>query len=90
MLLAESSKLTSLPGAVFSLRRYLYGFLGGIEPACQYRRLERHRFCPWVGRYPGGGQGNALWYSCLENPRDSETWPATVHGVAKSGTLDNN
>ena len=24
---------------------------------------------PGLGRFPGGGQGNPLQYSCLENPR---------------------
>ena len=36
------------------------------------------------GRYPGGGHGNPLQYSCLENPTDRRAWLATVHGVAKS------
>ena len=34
----------------------------------------------------GGGNGNLLQYSCLENPKDGEGWWATVHGVAKSWT----
>ena len=38
------------------------------------------------GRSPGGGSGNPLQYSCLENPMDREAWHATVHGVARSGT----
>ena len=38
---------------------------------------------PGSGRCPGGGQGNPLQYSCLENPMDRGTWWATVHGVAK-------
>ena len=37
-------------------------------------------------RSPGGGNGNPLQYSCLENPMDREAWWATVHGVAKSLT----
>ena len=41
---------------------------------------------PWLGRSPGGGHGNLLQYSCLENPRDRGTWWATVHGVSKSRT----
>ena len=41
---------------------------------------------PGSGRSPGGGQGNPLKYSCLENPMDRGTWRATVHGVAKSQT----
>ena len=38
---------------------------------------------PGSGRSPGKGNGNPLWYSCLENPMDIGTWLATVHGVAK-------
>ena len=38
------------------------------------------------GRSPGGGQGNPLQCSCLENPMDRGAWWATVHGVAKSWT----
>ena len=37
-------------------------------------------------RSPGEVNGNPLQYSCRENPRDRGTWPATVHGVAKSRT----
>ena len=40
-----------------------------------------------LGRSPGGGNGNSLWYSCLENSMDREAWPTTVHGVAKSNTM---
>ena len=39
---------------------------------------------PGSGRSIGGGNGNPLQYSCLENPMARGTWPATVHGVAKS------
>ena len=41
---------------------------------------------PGLGRSPGGGHGNPLQYSCLENPMDTGAWRATVHGVAKSQT----
>ena len=41
---------------------------------------------PGSGRSPGGGRGNPLQYSCLENPMDSGAWWATVHGVMKSWT----
>ena len=34
-------------------------------------------------RSPGGGNGNPLQCSCLENSMDRGTWQATVHGVAK-------
>ena len=35
-------------------------------------------------RSPGGGHGNPLQYSCLENPRDRGAWWAMVHRVTKS------
>ena len=35
---------------------------------------------------PGGGHGNLLQYSYLENPMDRGAWRATVRGVAKSQT----
>ena len=41
---------------------------------------------PGSRRSPGGGHGNPLQYSCLENPEDRGAWWATVHGVAKGGT----
>ena len=41
---------------------------------------------PELERSPGEGNGNPLWYSCLENPMDRGAWQATVHGVAKSQT----
>ena len=41
---------------------------------------------PELGRSSGGGHGNPLQYSCLENPTDRRDWRATVYRVAKSGT----
>ena len=38
---------------------------------------ESERFC-------GEGNGNALQYSCPEDPMEREAWRATVHGVKKS------
>ena len=35
---------------------------------------------------PGGGHGNPLQASCLENPMDRGAWWATVHGVSKRWT----
>ena len=37
-------------------------------------------------RCPGGGLGNLVQYSCLENPQGQWTWQAPVHGVTKSWT----
>ena len=46
----------------------------GWEPACQCRRCERCELDTWVGRSPGGGHGNPLQYSCLENHMDKAWW----------------
>ena len=47
----------------------------GKESACNAGDMSLMK-----GRSPGGGNGNPLWYSCLEN----STWQATVHEVAKN------
>ena len=41
---------------------------------------------PELGRSPGGGHGNPLQYSCLENLMDREVWRAIVLRVTKSWT----
>ena len=60
------------------------GFPGsseGKESACNAGDLG---LIPGSGRSPGGGNGNPLQYSCLENSMDRGAWQATVHGVVKS------
>ena len=42
---------------------------------------------PGSGRSPGGGHGNPLKYSYLENPMDRGVWWATVHGVTKESDM---
>ena len=62
------------------------GFLGGSdskESACTVRDLGS---IPGSKRSPGGGNGNPLQYSCLDNPINKRAWRATVYGVAKSQT----
>ena len=41
---------------------------------------------PGLRRSPGGGNGNLLQYSCLENPMDRGVWQTTVHRITKSQT----
>ena len=48
---------------------------------------------PGLGRSPGGGHGNPIQYSCLENPsilglenRQRGTWQAVAHRVEQSQT----
>ena len=40
---------------------------------------------PGSGRSPGGGHGNPLQYSYLENPMDRGAWRATVHRSHRVG-----
>ena len=65
---------------------FILGFPGGLdskEPACNAGDLGS---IPGLGRSPGEGNGNPLWYSCQENFIDGGAWWATVHGVTKSQT----
>ena len=41
---------------------------------------------PELGRSPGGGNGNLLQYSWLENPTGRGTGRTTAHWVSKSQT----
>ena len=62
------------------------GFPGGSdskESTCKEGDLDS---TPGLGRYPGGGHGNPLQYSCLENSMDRVACRATVRAVAKNQT----
>ena len=58
----------------------------GKESACNPGATEGMGWIPVLERYPGGGHGNPLQCSCLENHMDRGTWQATVHRVTKSQT----
>ena len=67
----------------------LKGFPGGSAvkstPVMQEMQEMGGPF-PGSERSPGGGHGNPLQYSCLENPMDREAWQVVVHRVAKIQT----
>ena len=70
-----------LPTSVF------LGYPGGSdgkESVCNVGDLGS---IPGLERSPGGGHGNPLQYSCLENPMDRGAWGATAHGVSKSHSV---
>ena len=54
--------------------------------ACRIPWIEEPGGLPSMGSHAciGGGNGNPLQYSCLENPRDGGVWWAAVYGVAQS------
>ena len=54
------------------------------NPPTSARDLRDKGSTPRSRRSLGGGNGNPLKYSYLENPMDSGTWWATVHRVTKS------
>ena len=62
------------------------GFTGGSVVKNPPANEGNVALIPGSGRLPGGGSGNPLQDSCLENPMDRGSWWATVHGVAKSQT----
>ena len=65
---------------------YTPGFPGGSvgkESACNAGDLGS---ILGLRRFPGEGHGNALQYSCLENPMDRGVGQVTVHRIAKSWT----
>ena len=43
---------------------------------------------PGSGRSPGGGHGNPLQYSCLENPMDRGAWQLQSWGHKESDTAE--
>ena len=67
-----------------------WAFLGGpvkILPANAGEARDQNSI-PVSGRSPGGRNGNALQYSCLENATDRGVWQAPVHGIAQSDTAE--
>ena len=62
------------------------GFSGGSEGKESAYNAGDLGSIPGLERSPGGGHGNPLQYSCLENPTDRGARGAAVQGVAKSLT----
>ena len=60
------------------------GFSGGSDGKKFTCNAGNLGLIPGMGRFPGGGHGNPLQYTCLENPMDRRVWQVTVHGVTKS------
>ena len=54
------------------------------EPACHSGDAGDVGLIAGLGRFPGGGHGNPLQYSHLENTMERGAWQATVHRVTES------
>ena len=72
-----------LPGKSHRQRSLLCYSPWGLEESDMTERLHFHFSLSCIGE----GNGNALQYSCLENPRDRGPWWAAVYGVAQDQRL---
>ena len=75
--------------SIFNQPYFNTGFLSGSvvkNPPANAGEMRDTGLIPGSGRFPGGGHGNPLQYSSLENSMDRGAWQATVHRVAKSQT----
>ena len=74
--LREDELWVKSPVAVLTL-----GFPGGSEGKESACNAGDPGSSPGLRSSPGGGHGNPLRYSCLENSMDRGAWRATAHGV---------
>ena len=66
-------------------------FPGGtveINPPANAGDARDTGLIPGSKRSPGGGNGNSLQYSCLENPMERGVCEATVYGVQQNGATE--
>ena len=49
-------------------------------------KMDNQQRSTGFGRCPGEGNGNPLWYSCLENSMDRGAWWTAHHGITNSQT----
>ena len=64
---------------------HMLDFPGGSDGKASAYNVGDPGSIPGLGRSSGGGNGNQLWYSCLENTVDRGAWWPTVHGVVELG-----
>ena len=64
----------------------LLWWLSGKESTCNTGDAKDAGSIPGLGIFPGGGHGNQLQCSCMENPLDRGAWQVTVHVIAESQT----
>ena len=76
------------------LNTYVYVSFGGASPVALAVKnpsdnagdLRDLGSIPGSGRFPRGGHGNPLQYSCLKNPKDRGAWQAMAQIITKSQT----
>ena len=93
---SQADALTSEPpgkpqlySTAIQLYTYMYKYIWAFpmvsnkEPACDPGVAGDTGSIPGLRRSPGGGHGNLLQYTCLENPMDRGAWQATVYKVSQ-------
>ena len=78
------------PGHRHPLVAGMKGLLGGAvvkDLPANAGDIRDMGLIPGLGRCSGEGNGNPLWYSCLENPMHRGAWRAAVHGVTKESVM---
>jgi len=83
ILITQSSNSFCLPGKSHGRKSLVGCSPWGLEELDTTERLHFHFSLSCIG----GGNGNPLQCSCLENPRDGGAWWAAVYGVTQSRTL---
>ena len=81
----ENALITLSGGTSSTISSFEPELPGGSEDKASACNAGEPGSIPGLGRFPGGGNGNPLQYSCLENPMDRGAWWATVHGVRRVG-----
>ena len=88
-----STQLTRLLSQLLEWIKYMRGIKGASQVVRAVKNLPASAgdtrdtgLISGLGRSPGGGHGNAIQYSCLENPTDRGAWRA--HGVTESDTTE--
>ena len=79
---AASGETNPADTLIFNLQTV--GFPGHLVVKIPLAHAGDAGLIPGLGRPPGGGNGNPLQYSCLENPMDRGAWQPMVHTVPKS------
>ena len=86
--MSPSLQADSLPSELQGIHKRIWGFPSdsdGKESACKTGDLGS---IPGLGRSPGGGHGNPLQYSCLENPHGQSVAGYSPRGCKESDTTE--
>ena len=73
-----------LPGTCNDLVSDSYDYIWASQVTLVAGDIRDTSLNPGLGKSSGGGHGNPLQYSCVENAIDRGAWWTTVHGVTKS------